>query len=468
MKITASLVGFCHSMGTQSLPRHVADRAKGLYLDFLGVASRGARSDSSRAIARFLRAVGGTGDAVVVGTRLRGHPTYAALANGVFAHCLELDDVERESSLHPGVAVFPAALAAAELSPVDGGRFLAAVTAGYEVAIRVGKALRPASHYRRGFHPTATCGTFAAAVAAGMLIGLDEGQLAHAFGIAGSQASGLMAFLADGAWTKRLHAGWAAHAGLLAALLAREGFTGPSRVLEGTGGFLRAYSDDPDVAGVVKDLGADYAILRTATKIHACCRYMHPGIDAILELVHRYRLDPSDVTRIRVGIIPTGSFVAEPAAQKYDPRNSVDAQFSMPYAAAVALLRRRVSLDEFGEDNIGSAQVRALMGKVICVKDPELEAAFPAKWSGWAEVETGDGVTRTARVEVPKGEPENPIDWEGLVEKFHVLTAPVFSGARRRAIVQATARLEAAQDVREAIRLLRAEVSHRSARRGPR
>ena len=460
MSITEALVGFCHQLSGEGLPRHVIEKAKSLALDFIGVASRGASADSSVPIRRFLKAVSGSAEAVVIGTPHLAQPTYAALANGAFAHSLELDDVERESSLHPGVAVFPAALAAAELSKADGQRFLAAVVAGYEVAIRLGKALKPSAHYGRGFHPTATCGTFGAAMAAGKLLSLDEQQLLHAFGIAGSQAAGLMEFLADGAWTKRLHPGWAAHAGLVAALLAREGFTGPKQVLEGKNGFLRAYSDAADPSLIVKDLGNEHAILRTAVKIHACCRYMHAGIDAILELASRYPLKPADIARVSVGIISTGSFIiAEPPEQKYHPRNTVDAQFSMPYGAAIALLKRRASLEEFAEDVIRSPEVQTLLRKVVCVKDPELERSFPEKWSGWAEIETVDGERKKARVEIPKGEPENPVGWDGLVDKFHALATPVFSEARRKAIIAVTAQLETLQDISELAPLLRVEAS---------
>jgi len=458
MSITETLVSFCHQLRGDGLPRHVIEKAKLLALDFIGVASRGASSESSLPIARFLRTISGIGEAVVIGTPLLAHPTYAALANGAFAHSLELDDVEGESSLHPGVAIFPAALAAAELTQADGQRFIAAVVAGYEVAIRLGKALKPSAHYGRGFHPTATCGTFGAATTAGMLLGLDERQLLHAFGIAGSQAAGLMEFLADGAWTKRLHPGWAAHAGLVAALLAREGFTGPKRVLEGSNGFLRAYSDAADPAQVVTDLGNGYAILRTAVKIHACCRYMHAGIDAILELVARYHLTPAEIARVSVGIIPTGSFIiAEPLEQKYDPQSTVDAQFSMPYGAAVALLKRRASLEEFAEDIIRSPDVQQLLRKVVCVKDPELERSFPEKWSGWAEIETVDGAKKKLHVEIPKGEPENPLGWDELVDKFQALATPVFSDQRRRAIIEGIIQLDTIEDVRDVAQLLRAE-----------
>ena len=185
---------------------------------------------------------------------------------------------------------------------------------------------------------------------------------------------------------------------------------------------------------------------------------MHPGIDAILQLVGRYGLAPSDVSRVSVGIIPTGSLIiAEPREQKYRPRSTVDAQFSMPYGAAIALVKRRASLEEFAEDVIRSPEVTSLLEKVVCVKDPELEASYPARWAGWAEIETIDGHRRRAQVEMPKGEPENPLAWEELVDKFQTLTAPVFSAPRRKAIIEVIAGLETFQDIKALTRLLQAE-----------
>ncbi|MBC7324163.1 MAG: MmgE/PrpD family protein, partial [Moorella sp. (in: Bacteria)] len=175
----------------------------------------------------------------------------------------EMDDVSNEASLHPGVAVFPAALSAAQVNGCSGKDFLAAVVLGYEVMVRLGKALGPAKHYAQGFHPTGTCGVFGAVAAAGKIMDLSEEQLVSAFGIAGSQAAASMEFLSDGTWTKRLHPGWAAHSGLLAVFLAKKGFKGPSSILEGKSGFLRAYSPDPDYAKVTENLGQSYAIMRT-------------------------------------------------------------------------------------------------------------------------------------------------------------------------------------------------------------
>jgi len=238
----------------------------------------------------------------------------------------------------------------------------------------------------------------------------------------------------------------------------REGLTGPKRVLEGKNGFLRAYSDGADPALIVKDIGNDYAILRTAIKIHACCRYMHPGIDAILELASQHHFKPSDIARISVGIIPTGYFIiAEPPEQKYHPQSTVDAQFSMPYGAAVALLKQRASLEEFAEDVICSPEVKSLLRKVVCVKDPELERSFPEKWSGWAEIEMVDGAKKKLHVEIPKGEPENPLGWEELINKFQTLATPVFSAQRRREIIEGITHLDTIEDLRDVAQLLRAE-----------
>ena len=198
------------------------------------------------------------------------------MANGTAFHSIEMDDVNNEASLHPGVVAFPTALSMADLAHVSGKDFIAAVVAGYDVIVRLGRALQPAEHYGRGFHPTGTCGAFGAAVVAGRLLGLQGDDFIHALGIAGSQTAGSMEFLAQGAWTKRLHPGWASHSGSWAALLARSGYTGPTTILEGRDGFLQAYSGNPDMSLVLQDLGDEYLITRTAIKPHACCRYVIP------------------------------------------------------------------------------------------------------------------------------------------------------------------------------------------------
>ncbi len=262
MGITAKLVEFCGGLRYESLPSVTVDRVKYHFLDFLGVASRGSLVDSSKAAYRLVRDIGlDPGGAVIIGTDMRAAPQYAALANGTSAHSLELDDLHNESSAHPEVVIFPAALAASQISDGGGKRFIEAVIAGYEVMTRLGKALHPGKHYARGFHPTGTCGAFGAAAAASRILGLDQEQTINALGIAGSQTAGSMEFLTDGAWSKRLHAGWAAHSGLIATLLAQRGFTGPATIIEGRFGFLHSYSDGADPDRVLADLGKPFEIM---------------------------------------------------------------------------------------------------------------------------------------------------------------------------------------------------------------
>src|SRR5919198_5587701 len=242
----ARLAAVWADLGWDSLPADVKDRTRELLLDLLGVALGGSPPPSSPPAAEVARRLGGDGgQASVVGAGFATTAVWAALANGTAAHAIELDDVTTESSLHPGVAVIPTAFAVAEERGLGPAAFLAAVVAGYEGTMRVGNALNPASAYARGFHPTGVAGVFGAATAAGRLLGLDAEALTRALGIAGTTAAGSLEYLSDGAWTKRLNPGWAAHGGIIAAQLAQAGFTGPSTAFEGRLGLLHAYSDEP-------------------------------------------------------------------------------------------------------------------------------------------------------------------------------------------------------------------------------
>src|SRR5919201_5915781 len=228
------LAAACADLRWAHLPAAAQDRTRELLLDLLGVALGGSRQPSSPPAAEVARRLGGDGgQASVVGAGFATTAVWAALANGTAAHAIELDDVTTESSLHPGVAVIPTAFALAEELGAPPSALLEAVVAGDEVTMRVGNALNPASAYARGFHPTGVARVFRAAMAAGRLLRLGANRLEHALGIAGTLASGSLEYLSDGAWTKRLNPGWAGHAGITAAYLAKEGFSGPASVFEG-------------------------------------------------------------------------------------------------------------------------------------------------------------------------------------------------------------------------------------------
>ena len=454
--LTSTLASFYSDLEYEDLSPRVVDRAKYFCLDYLGVAIRGSIVPSSQAIHGAVKALSPNGDSVIMGSSLRAAPEYAALANGAAAHSLEMDDVQNDSSLHPGVATFPAAFACADVAasrgdaPVDGRRFVASIAAGYDVMVRLGKALDPRKHYARGFHPTGTCGTFGAAVVASRLLGLDARETAWAMGVAGSQAAGSLEFLADGAWTKRMHPGWAAHSGIVAALLSSQGFVGPTTILEGRDGFLHGYTDDADETTVLDGLGDTFYIEKVSIKPHACCRYNQGPLDCILEIVQENRLSASDVEKVTVGVLQAGyNVVAAPVEQKRNPRNVVDAQFSMPFGAAVAILNGRATLNEYTEESLADPMVKRLMDRVDCVRDPALEVNYPSRWPAWAEVMTGDGRILRSEIEFPKGDPENALSWDEIKAKFRDLTAPVIPPERQEAIIAFVDSLESAEDVRE-------------------
>ena len=243
---TADLARFCAEIQYEDLSSIVRERVRYLLLDHLAVTLRGSILPSSIAGYQILKpmAIGSIETATIFGRQERAEASWASLANGIAAHGLEMDDVENRSSLHPGVVVFPAVLALAEQTGSPPADFYSAVIAGYEITLRVGASLNPASAYERGFHPTAICGTMGATAASARLLRLSPEQTHMALGIAGSMAAGSMAYLHDGAWTKRLHPGWACHAGIMAARLAAAGFVGPTNILESSYGFLHAYSSE--------------------------------------------------------------------------------------------------------------------------------------------------------------------------------------------------------------------------------
>ena len=448
--LTRRLAHFYSELDYEQLSPEVVDLAKYFCLDYLAVAIRGSIAPSSTTMVGALGRLNSTPVAPVAGTSRRLSPEYAALANGTAAHSLEMDDVNNEASIHPGVPTFPAAFACAHMAQISGASFLAAIVAGYDFTIRLGYALDPQSHYARGFHPTGTCGTFGAALVASRLLGLGADATASAIGIAGSQAAGSLEFLAGGAWTKRMHPGWAAHSGIIAATLAGQGFVGPDTILEGVHGTLSGYSDNAEPLRLTDGLGEQFYITRAAIKPHSCCRYNQGPIDCMLAIRSAHNVRPEDIEGVRVGMLSAGfPIVSDPPEYKQNARSVVDAQFSAPYAIAVAAVCGRASLEEYTDEVIARDDVRDVMARVESVRDPALDAVYPRRWPSWVEVRTTDGRTLRSDVQFPLGEPENPLSWAQLEEKFRSITRPVISDARQDEIIAAIHSLERMEDVRD-------------------
>ncbi len=453
MEITATLSAFAATLTLERLPPEVTERARYLVLDLVGNIVR-ARHDaeSTESLLRAARALGFAGGASgVFGDAARYTPPGAALLNGALGHSLDFDDTHAAASLHPGAPVIPAALAAAEMVGAHGADVLAAIVAGYEVTCRIALALPAAAHYDRGFHPTATCGAFGAAAAAARVFGLDAAGVAGALGTVLSQAAGSLEFLVNGAWTKRFQVGWAATNGLVAATLVREGFKGAAAALEGPHGFLRATAPDPRPERAIQDLGRVYELMATAVKPYPSCRYGHAGIDAAIALRAELGLAAEEVESVILGLPRAGmNLIGLPAEKKADPANVVDGQFSGPFVVANALATGAMGWDSYRLLRDGT--VRALLGKIRCEFDPEIEAEFPANMSGKVTVRAR-GRAFARKVVVPKGEPGNFLTEAELRAKFHGLTDAVLGPERAARLADAVLGIARAPDMGALMRL---------------
>jgi 2-methylcitrate dehydratase PrpD len=414
---TATLASFVHDLSYAELPREVVLRAEDLFLDWIGSALAGKDSRPVAALAHFAEMMGpATGCSEMLPLRRRSSPYFAALVNAAASHVVEQDDVHNGSVFHPATVVFPAALATAQQLGSSGEAFIAASVAGYEVGIRVGEALGR-SHYKV-FHTTGTAGTLAAAAAVAKLLQLDSAKTLHAIGSAGTQAAGLWEFLRDAADSKQLHTAKAAVDGLLAAYIARDGFTGASRIVEGKQGMMAGMSRDGDASKLGDRLGERWALLETSFKFHASCRHTHPAADALLEIAKRF--EPEQIARVRAHVHQPAIDVLGPAEAAQNVHQS---KFSMGFVLALIAVRKRASIVDFTEAALADPQLRAFQKKVEMVYDPEIDAAYPARWIGLVEVETRDGQRLTARVEVPKGDPGNTLSRAELEDKARRLAA---------------------------------------------
>jgi 2-methylcitrate dehydratase PrpD len=351
----------------------------------------------------------------------------------------EQDDVHNGSVFHPATVVFPAALAIAQQRGASGAELLTAVVAGYEVGIRVGEYLGR-SHYKV-FHTTGTAGTLAAAAAAGRLLRLDPGQMQHAFGSAGTQSAGLWEFLRTAADSKQLHTAHAASAGLAAACLAADGFTGAQRILDGPQGMAAGMSDDADPQRLTDGLGRRWALAETSFKYHASCRHTHPAADALLQVMRDHALQPEQLAGVVAHVHQGALDVLGPVV---DPQTVHQSKFSMGTVLALVAQYGHAGLPEF-EHHYRDASTVALRERVRMQLDAEVDAAYPRRWIGKVTVLTTDGRTLQGRVDEPKGDPGNTLTRAELEAKAMQLAA--FSGgASAQAMHAAVQRLWAVRE----------------------
>lgn len=416
---TEKLADFIAGLRYEHLPEPVVVKMRELLIDWFVSAIAGGKAPPVQAIEQFAAMQGpstGRSTNLVSGTRTSAY--FAAMINGASCHAVEQDDVHNGAVYHPAAVVFPPALALAEERDCSFADLIVAAVAGYEASIRVGEFMGR-SHYVH-FHTTGTVGTVAASVAAAKLIGLGRDGIVNAIGSAGTQASGLWAFLADAADSKQLHTARASANGLMAALLAERGMTGARQVLEGSHGMGEAMSQDADPAKLDADLGTRWATLEVSLKWHASCRHTHPSADALLEVMRREALSASDIarvtTRVHKGAIDVlGSVVV--------PTTVHQSKFSMGTVLGLSAVYGKAMLDDFETQALSNPEVARIRDGVTMVLDEEVDTRYPQKWIGKVTVETVDGRIFDGRVDDPKGDPGNPLSQEEALEKAHSLIA---------------------------------------------
>lgn len=441
---TTALAGFVAEFRLEDAPLAVQDRAKRLIADSVGIAIRAAReAESTAPMMDALVTLGmATGRAPVFGDARGFAPPGAALANGALIHSLDFDDTHVEATIHPTAPVLGAALAAASIVDASGRSILEAVIAGYEVINRLGRALVPANHYDRGFHPTATAGVFGAAAAAGRVFGLSAVQLENAFGIGLSQSAGSLQFLENGAWTKRFQVGHAAMSGLTAASFADRGYEGATQAIEGRYGFLHSYTSNPRLEAATADLGEVWETMGIAVKPYPCCRFAHAALDGIAAIMTDRAFDWPSIAGIEIGLSRKGlDLTALPQEKRREPGNVVDAQFSMHFTAAVAARTGGLTWDDYAT-HLSDAETRALARRVDVSLDDEIDALYPKQMGARVVIRFAGGESVERVIRVPLGEPDNFLTDDALAAKFETLAGPVLGMPESRTRFQRLLALE--------------------------
>jgi len=458
MKVKNSLAGRLASTiiraSNSSQRRENGGKVRTALLDYLAAACAGTTNPTARASINAVAHFGG-GHCTLIGLPNTASAAAAALHNGLVGHAEELDDSHRYvSGLHLGVTVIPAVLALAEARDASGEQLANAIVCGYEATGRICRCIDKA-HRARGFHSTGTIGPFGAAAGCAVLLGLDEQRLAHALGIAASTAAGLFAFLEDGATVKHLHAGRSALDGLMCALLAEGGMTGPATVFEAKEGFFNGYAESYDSEPLDADLGG-LEIGRAYQKIHSACGHTFPAIDtahALREQLRKQGLTPADVGPISYTTYKAAALLRNPT-----PATPQEARFSIPFIFALALVHGRVSRFDITPAVLRDEAVLAVARRVQAVEDPELTAAFPRLRAGRLTAALPGGKVFEFGVDSPRGMPDNPLSMAELEEKFRTESAVLLSPEAMATAIELVNSLETLPSIRPLMSLLRPAV----------
>ncbi len=449
MHVTSRVAEFVAKSRWEDAPAAAVEAARRAILDCLGVMLAGSVEPPARIVQNVAEAEGGAPLCTVVGAGRRTGAVWAALCNGTAAHALDFDDTNFAMMGHPSAPVLAAALAAGELALADGQAVVHAFLLGFEVETTLAEVINP-PHYERGWHATCTLGTLGAAAAAARLLGLDAGQIGAALAVAASQSSGLKENF--GTMTKPFHAGHAARSGVLAALLAREGFTASAQALEGPQGFLQVFGAGKRDLDALAALGQPWKILTTgvAVKPYPSCACTHSIIDGALELRRVHGIEPEQVAEITVGVNATVPRILIHS----EPRTGLEAKFSAEFAAAAALAEGRAGIATFRDDKIRDPRIRALMKRVRVVVDPDIPGDLERHVWTRVTIRLHDGRTVSVGPRQVPGHPSNPLSLEALRGKFRECAGLALPPDRVDSVLQMVESLDRCPDLRSLTAIL--------------
>ena len=447
--ITEKLAAHAVKMRYQDLPSEVIEKAKDCILDQIGVELIGSTLEWNKIAFQYVADMGGRGESTVVNYGIKVLALDAAFVNATFGQGCELDDVGFAAGGHPSAATVPVALAMGEKLHSTGKDFLAAVVVGCDVMYRLLAAIRPSSG-RRGFHSHGIGAPFGAMTTAARLLGLNDGQMLHAFGIAGMHSSGTMEYDQTGGEVKRVIAGIGARSGIQAALLAQRGLTGPPTIIEGKRGFLKVFADEVEPDEITRGLGDDFKIMRIWFKLYPCVATVQGVIYTLSKLIEEHRFGPDDIDEIRVGIAETS---LSHGGAIYEPHDTASAQFSLPFSLAIRLLKNDNDLSFYMDPKLWiDPKVLGLAKKVKSYADPN--AKKDQNYNTTMEVKLTNGKSYKAFEAYPPGSPLNMVSRDVLRAKFRKMARTVLSEERIDKLIDSVDRLESCDDTAQLLRLV--------------
>ena len=451
--LTRRVADFAAGAAFADIPEEVLELGKKSILDGFGLALSGSAAQSGKIALRQIRALGCAGPSTVIGTGEKVAPRFAAFVNGVGVHADDYDDTQLAVApdrvygllTHPTAPALPPALAVAESAAKSGREFLLAYHVGVEIESKIAEAISP-RHYQHGFHSTGTCGTFAAAAAAGKLRGLDAGALTRALALAGSQSAGLRENF--GTMTKPFHAGRACESGIVAADFAADGWTATAKILESPRGFFQAHGGGYDLDAIDGKLANPWTFLSPGVSIkpHPSGSLTHPGMTKMAELIREHKIGPGDVEEVRAG---TNHNMLN-ALIHHDPEDELQAKFSMEFCLAVLLVEGRANLPEFTDEVVRRGDIREMIKRVRFSVHPEAEAAGYDKMTTILHIRLKDGRAVSGRADFGKGSPANPMSYDEVADKFRgCADFAGFPEKRAGQVIEVTRRMEDVRDMRE-------------------